>query len=186
MKTHLKHLLGLALMVLVLVGCSNPAGPEIETPVVETPEENVKSVRVEFEWRILDEKISAYIPQYLLDLHFDSELNSYAYGIPEGYDFDSYSKLYNNTELFLDFFEDAFEQVFGTKEYKEGEVIDLKQWTSEAIRLNKEGKPSSFVDCLYFSTKDLCKTELLEAGEFFDEIIVGNEDILVYVFFDFD
>lgn len=199
MKTHLKHLLALALMVLIFSGCQNSSGPETpevnEPPVVETPEDTSNLTKVEFIWAsspCLDEpntnqsetRFRSYAPLYLLDLHFDSELNSYAYGLPEGYDKTSYSELIKDKERFKEFSEDAFEKVFGTKYYKEGTVIDLKKWTSRAISLTSTGTVSPFTERLYFSTKDISKTESLEAGEFFEEIIVGNENILVYIYFE--
>lgn len=178
MKHTFRTLLGLSLMVFILAGCSSPVGSEFS----EVPEDNVRSVKVEFEYRLLDKEINAYAPQFLLDLHFDSELNSYAYGLPE--DLDSYIELYNDKESFKKFFEDAFEQVFSTKECKEGEVIDLKKWTSKAARVSSDGKTKiPAIDCLQFSLKDSEKPDVQDC---FDEIIVGNEDILVYVFFDFN
>lgn len=191
MKTHLKHLLGLALMVLVLAGCSNPAGPEIETPVVETPEDNAKLIKVEFRWCTYYNKfkntdgVKTYAPMYLLDLHYESDLKSYAYGFPEGYNLDSYSKLLNDEEHFNEFSKDAFEKVFGTKYYKEGAEINLEKWTSKAIRLDSKNEDSGFRDCLCFSSEDIDSLESFEVKKFFDEIIVNNEDIVVYVFFDF-
>ena len=178
MKHTFRTLLGLVLVVFVLAGCSNPAGPEFS----EIPEDNDKLTKVEFRWAEQDENFENYAPQYFLDLHFDSELNSYAYGLPE--DLDSYIELYNDKESFKKFFEDAFEQVFSTKECKEGEVIDLKKWTSKAARVSSDGKTKiPAIDCLQFSLKDSEKPDVQDC---FDEIIVGNEDILVYVFFDFN
>ena len=179
MKTFLKHLLVLALMVLVFSGCQNPSGHE-------TPEDTAKLTKVEFRWGTLHDigdcvgRFETYTPMYLLDLHFDSDLNSYVYDFPEGYDLDSYRELIKDEERFKKFSEDAFEKVFGTKYYKEGTIIDLKKWTSRAICLIN----TDYADCLNFSIKDIYDAESYKAREFFEEFVVGNEDILVYVFFD--
>lgn len=190
MKHTFRALLGLVLVVWVLVGCSSPVGPELEVPVVEVPENDVKSVKVDFEWRLLDSRIEAYAPQYLLDLHKDSSLG-YCYGLPEGWTPEKYGELYNNSSEFEKFFENAFEQVFFARDCKEGEIISLEQWTSEAVRILKDGTISKAVDRLYFSLKE---TELDSGLKFkhpdmqdcFEEIVVGNKDILIYVFFDFN
>lgn len=191
MKHTFKTLLGLVLVVFVLAGCSNPAGPEIpevnEPPVVETPEENVKLVKVEFRWGTEPEvgdlvsAFESYNPLYLLDLHFDQELKDYFYGFPEGYDLESYIELLNDTERFKEFSKDAFETVFGTKYYEEGTVIDLKKWTSH--------RATDLIDKhiatrLQFSTTDIGKTDVHIVKDPFDEIVVGNEDIIIYVFWD--
>ena len=192
MKKHLKFLLGLALIVLILGGCQNPSGPETpevnEPPVVETPEDNANKTKVEFVWAAIDENFESQAPKYFLDLHFDSELNSYVYGIPEGYDFDSYKSLIQDTERFKKFSEDAFEEAFGTKYYKEGTTIDLTKWTSKAKRLTKTGEVSPVITWSYFSTKDISsverydiETDVIESP--FDKIVVGSEDIVVYVCF---
>lgn len=190
MKHIFKTLLGLVLVVWVLVGCSSPVGPETpevnEPPVVETPEENVKLVKVEFIWSSAnDEKIVPSIPKYLLDLHFDVEQKSWLYGLPEGYTVDSYRELYNDKERFNRFFDEAFKEVFGTKEYEEGREIDLTKWTSKAIRLTNKGEDSGIRDCLQFSFKDTGKTEGYYVKDPIDRITVGNTDIVVYVFWNF-
>ena len=78
MKHTFKTLLVLVLVVFVLAGCSNPAGPETpevnEPPVVEVPEENVKLTKVEFKWSTAynisnsTRNVRTYIPIYLLGL----------------------------------------------------------------------------------------------------------------------
>ena len=180
MKHIFRTLLGLVLVVFVLAGCSNPAGPEFS----EIPEDNDKLTKVEFRWAEQDENFENYAPQYFLDLHFDFELDSWIYGLPEGYDFDSYSELIKDTERFKKFSEDAFEKAFGTKYYKEGTVIDLKKWTSKAKRLTKTGEVSGMTTCSYFSTKYINRKEGYDIEDPFDEIVVNNEDIIVYVYFD--
>ena len=139
MKHTFRTLLGLVLVVFVLAGCSNPAGPEtpevIESPVVETPEENVNLVKVEFRWATksnidwrYEGMFELYSPLYLLDLHFDSELNAYVYDLPEGYILNSYREFWKDekdTEVFEQFLDNIFKETFGTKYYKEGTVIDL-------------------------------------------------------------
>lgn len=191
MKHTFKTLLGLVLVVFVLAGCSNPAGPETpevnEPPVVETPEENIKLTKVEFRWGTEPEVgdivnlFESYNPLYLLDLHFDQELKDYFYGFPEGYDLESYIELLKDTKRFKKFSDDAFETVFGTKYYEEGTVIDLKKWTSH--------RATDLIDKyiatrLQFSTTDTNKTDVPIVKDPFDEIVVGNEDIIVYVFWD--
>lgn len=190
MKKHLKFLLGLALIVFVFSGCQNPSGsetPEVkEPPVVEIPEDNSNKTKVEFRWctkRVtsntneIEVLFEYYIPRYLLNLYFDSELNDYVFGFPEDYSLNSYLELYYN-ENFKKFSDDAFEKVFGTKYYEEGTVIDLKKWTYAATEsLDK-------IDAvrLYFLTEDFDGTNISNIKENdFDEIVVGNEDIIVYV-----
>lgn len=188
MKTHLKHLLGLALMVLIFSGCQNPPEtPEVnEPPVVETPEDISNLTKVEFRWGTepnvgsFKKSFENFSPRYLLDLHFDSDLNDYAYGIPEFYYTDEYKEIRKDEESFEKFSKDVFEKVFGTKYYKEGTVIDLKKWTYEAVRLTD----MEVADCLQFSTTDLDGTNGCIVKDPFDEIVVGNEDIVVYVFWD--
>ena len=188
MKTHLRFLLVLVSMIFVLGGCQNPAGPEI--PVVETPEDNDNKTKVEFRWctkRVIsdipdaEELLEIYSPMYFLDLHFNSELKDYAYGIPEGYDLDSYLELLNS-EDFEKFSDDTFEKVFGTKYYEEGTVIDLEEWTYKATDLVDK----VYAIRLYFLTKDFdgTNTSNIEENDF-DKIIVGNEDIIVYVLGEF-
>lgn len=187
MKHTFRTLLGLVLVVFVLAGCSNPAGPEFS----EIPEDNTRLVKVEFEWCTYHKNhkntdgVKTYAPMYLLDLHWDSELKSYAYGFPGDYDLDSYSKLLYDEERFNEFSKDAFEKVFGTKYYEEGTIVDLKKWTSEAARLSSTGVDVGFRDKLCFLTEDIDSIKSLETKKTFEEIEVGNEDIKIYVFFDF-
>lgn len=202
MKTHLRFLLVLVSMMFVLGGCQNPSGPEIpevnEPPVVEIPKDNVKLTKVEFRWGAVQElggicgRFEIYSPMYLLGLYDDpnSELNDYLYGFPEGYDTDSYIELCLDTERFKKFSEDAFEKVFGTKYYEEGTVIDLKKWTYPAMCVAEGFENIKRADRLYFSIEDYyCSEDYSESNRddifenAFDEIVVGNEDIIVYVFF---
>lgn len=181
MKTHLKHLLGLALMVLVLAGCSNPAGPEI-------PEDNVKLVKVEFVWDERDEDFEGYALKYFLGLYFDQKLECYVYDFPEDFDKNSYPELLENTKRLKEVNDDAFEKAFGTKYYKEGDVIDLKQWTSKAKRITHKGVVSKMTTWSYFSTKDINSAEIYDIQRDgiespFDQIVVGSEDIVIYVCF---
>ncbi|MBQ5848606.1 MAG: hypothetical protein IIW49_06785 [Treponema sp.] len=198
MKHTFKTLLGLVLVVLFLAGCSNPAGPEIpevneppvvevpevnEPPVVETPEDTSNLTKVEFKWGTNTDvgstrgTFEAYSPLYILDLHFDTELNDYVYGFPEGYDLESYVELLNDKERFKEFSDDVFEKFFGTKYYKEGTTIDLEGWTKIAT----DSMDAVFESCLKFSTKDN-KEIGWTVEDPIDEIIVGNEDIIIYVF----
>ena len=191
MKHTFRTLLGLVLVVFVLAGCSNPAGPEtpevIESPVVETPEENVNLVKVEFRWATksnidwrYEGMFELYSPLYLLDLHFDSELNAYVYDLPEGYTADSYLKFWKDeqgTEGFKQFLDDVLKKTFDTN-CKEGTEIDLEKWTYKA----KELLGNQWVSRLYFSTTDL---EVFDVKDTFDKVIVGNEDMVIYVFWDF-
>lgn len=193
MKHTFRTLLGLVLVVFVLAGCSNPAGPETpevnEPPVVEVPEDNARLVKVEFRWgtnHIVNwedkNMFTFYSPIYLLDLHFDSELNGYVYDLPEGYILNSYREFWKDekdTEVFEQFLDNIFKETFGTKYYKEGTVIDLTKWTYKA----KELLSNKWVSCLHFSTIDL---EVFDAKDTFNEVIVGDEDIVIYVFWDFD
>ena len=122
MKTHLKHLLVLALMVLIFGGCQNPS--DLNT-------DNL--TKVEFKWgttpqvsaHVSDKLFCSHLSRYLLGLYFDQNGNSY-YKYPKGYDKDKYKELYNYEECLKKFYDDACEKVFGTKYYKEGTVIDLK------------------------------------------------------------
>lgn len=192
MKHTFRTLLGLILVVFVLAGCSNPTGPETpevnEPPVVETPEDTSNLTKVEFRWATkpnidwrYEGMFELYSPLYLLDLHFDSELNDYVYDLPEGYTRDSYLKFWNDekdTEVFKQFLDDVLKETFGTNYYKEGTVIDLKKWTYKA----KEVLGNQWVSCLHFSTTDL---KVFDVKDTFDEVIVGNEDMVIYVFWDF-
>ncbi len=200
MKTHLRFLLVLVSMMFVLGGCQNPSGsetPEVnEPPVVETPEDNSNKTKVEFRWctyysKYIDNPsiysingFETYSPMYLLDLHSDSEGN-YVYDLPEGYDVPSYLDLRNDEVLFKEFSNDAFEKVFGTKYYEEGTVIDLKKWTSKAVDLISTNDTLITYAHLYFLAEDvethIWNPEVLDS---FDEIVVGNEDIVVYIYWD--
>ena len=195
MKHTFKTLLVLVLVVFVLAGCSNPAGPEtpevneppvIETPevneppVIETPEENVKLVKVEFKWSTEPDigstlgGLKTVSPRYLLGLRFDSE-NNLVYDYPKGYDKDSY-KEFTKTVDWDNFYKDALEEVFITKYYEEGEIINLTQWTSEAtdLRTSKNSR-------LCFLTEDIERNNI-NVEDFFDKVVVGNEDIVIYVY----
>lgn len=189
MKKHLKFLLGLALIVFVFSGCQNSSGsetPEVnEPPVVETPEDNSNKTKVEFRWgtkRVISSNISSeeILFEYeSLKYFLDSDLNDYVYGYPEDYPKDSYDELWLDTERFKKFSEDVFETVFGTKYYEEGTKIDLEKWTKIATELSYNYRVR-----LYFSIEDFdgrVNTSNIEENDF-DEIIVGNEDIVVYVF----
>lgn len=178
MKHTFKTLLGLLLVVFVLVGCSSPVGPEFS----EVPEDDVKLVEVKFIWDEQDTVFENYALKYFLGLYCDEEEN-YFYGLPEGYDPDSYSNLVkNDRERLKKLTEDAFEEVFGTKYYKEGTTIDLTKWTSKAMRISDKGKISGIETWSYFSMEDITSEQKgLESP--FDEIIVGSENIVVYVCF---
>lgn len=210
MKHTFKTLLGLVLVVFVLAGCSNPAGPEIpevnEPPVVEIPEENVKLTKVEFKWgeepdttRLNKDYFSRSYARYLLDLRskslddcsYDCDYADgcgYVYDYPEGYDRVSYKELRNDPERFKKFSDDAFEKVFGTKYYKEGTVIDLGQWTAKAIDLVESAEDSGDIVItttnLYFLAEDVGKNYDNIEVKSFDKIEVKNEDIVVYVYWD--
>lgn len=193
MKTHLKHLLALALMVLVFGGCQNPSGPETpevnEPPVVETPEDTSNLTKVEFRWSKypdvgdwkggFEKWSSLYLSELRLNSDPDLKAYKYAYDLPEGCnDISSYIK-FTEEEGFEKFSKDVFEKIFGTKYYKEGTVIDLKKWTSRAICL----PDIVSAECLHFSFQDKTNTKDTIKDPF-DEIVVGNEDIIVYVFYD--
>lgn len=190
MKTHLKHLLGLALMVLVLAGCSNPAGPKIpevnEPPVVETPEDNVKLTKVEFKWGTKSElravgKLKKASPRYLLGLRFDDDKLVYDY--PKGYTKDSYTE-FKKTVDFENFYKETLEEVFNKKEdYKKGDKIDLTQWTSEAIDLVNTTSEKTAYSYLSFSTEDI-KEENVNVN-FLDEVEVDDKDIIIYVYWNY-
>lgn len=184
MKHTFKTLLGLVLVVFALAGCSNPAGPEIP----EIPEDDVKLFKVEFVWDERNEGFENYALKYFLGLYCDEKEN-YFYGLPEGYDSESYSNLVkNDRERLKKLTEDAFEKVFGTKYYKEGTVIDLKKWTSKAMRISDKGKISGIETWSYFSTEDISSAEIYDIQSYgtespFDQVVVGNEDIVIYVCF---
>lgn len=186
MKTFLKHLLVLALMVLVFSGCQNPSGPE-------TPEDLTK---VEFRWcSYLKEGYSSSgdnydnfcvtYPAYLLDLHIES--NNYVYGCPEfdkypeGYGELDYTDLCMKEDLFKKFSEDVFEKFFGTKYYKQGEKINLEKWIVPARNLLY--KDEMIYTQLYFLAEDV-KSPISDGypKNDFTEINVGNEDIVVYIY----
>lgn len=196
MKHTFKTLLGLVLVVFVLAGCSNPAGPEIP----EIPEDAVRSVKVEFSWGsnfvngqylnpgigdVGNQRFNQYAPMYLLDLHWDSDLKTYIYSVPGEYTVSSYLELMDQEEDFKKFSDDAFEQVFNTNNiYKEGEVIDLTQWTSKALLSINNNVNKKYEDCLCFSLEPIAENGYVKNP--FDEVVVGNEDIRVYVFFKSD
>lgn len=189
MKHTFKTLLGLVLVVLFLAGCSNPAGPETpevnEPPVVETPEVNVKLTKVEFKWSTAynisnsTRNVRTYIPIYLLGLYYDSELERYFYDFPENYSLESYKSLIKDKDAFDKFYNDTFEEIFGTKYYKEGTVIDLKQWESKAICCIAP----EYADCLRFSTKDIYGRKEFDQIDIKNSIEVGNEDMIIYITF---
>ncbi len=189
MKHTFKTLLGLVLVVFVLAGCSNPAGPEIpeviETPVVETPEENAQWVEVEFVWGTgQDKSIYSYAPMYLSSLSYDEVSREFFYGFT-GEDFKAYCDVYNSlvpeSPEFKEFYNNALKEVFDTKKYKEGDIIELEQWTSEAKRLKKDGSFSIYSECLQFSLEDTEKH--FDIKNVFDVFEVGTENVKIYVFF---
>ena len=88
----------------------------------------------------------------------------------------------NAKAWFQKFSDDAFEKVFGTKYYKEGDKIDLTQWTSEAADLVNTDDHSTVVTFFYFLAEDVGENyENIEVKSF-NEIEVKNEDIKVYVY----
>lgn len=191
MKTFLKHLLVLALMVLVFSGCQNPSGPE-------TPEDLTK---VEFRWgeyyqvaghTSTDGQFYSYISRYFLGLRSKSLDDcdydcDYVYDYPEGYDSVSWQEIRKDEERLKEFYEDAFEKVFGTKYYKEGTTIDLKKWTSEAVDLVQSDEDEGVITTvrLYFLDEDVgLNSCYLSAEDSFNEVVVGSEDIVVYVYWD--
>ena len=184
MKHIFKTLLELVLMVFVLAGCSNPAGPEIP----EIPEDNTRLVKVEFVWDERNEDFENYALKYFLGLYCDEEEN-YFYGLPEGYDSESYSNLVkNDRERLKKLTEDAFEEVFGTKYCEEVTIINLTKWTSKAMRISDKGKISGIETWSYFSTEDISSAEIYDIKSYgiespFDQVVVGNEDIVIYVCF---
>lgn len=206
MKTHLKYLLGLVFTVLIFGGCQNPSGPETpevnEPPVIETPEDNSNLTKVEFSQgkypqvsaHVSDKAFCSHLSRYLLGLYSDQNGNSY-YKYPKGYDKDKYKELYNNEECLKKFYEDAFEEVFGTKYYKEGTTIDLKKWTSRAVDLVESDEDEGVITTvqLYFLAEDIgidYDQDIYKnyydyiSKNSFDEFEVKNEDIVVYIYWD--
>lgn len=184
MKHTFKTLLGLVLVVFVLAGCSNPTGPEIP----EIPEDDVKLVKVEFVWDERDEDFEGYAFKYFSGLYFDETEQSYVYDFPEDFDKNSYPELLENTKRLKEVNDDAFEKAFGTKYYEEGTEIDLTKWTSKAKRITNKGVVSKMTTWSYFSTKDISSTEIYDIKTYgikspFDKIVVGSEDIIIYVCF---
>lgn len=192
MKHTFKTLLGLVLVVFVLVGCSSPAGPEIPD-----------GATVEFVWgtnpqvtpnyQDIDSEIYyAQCSRYLLGLKSDQNGNP-CYDYPEKYedeyrDFSSTSKEYG----FKKFYEDVFGEVFGTKYYKEGKIISLKKWTIKARDLIS-GDTDPWYSQLYFLAEDVRKEDY-ETNKIylaylkensFDEIEVRNENIRIYVYWNY-
>lgn len=192
MKHTFKTLLGLVLMVFVLAGCSNPAGPEIPD-----------GATVEFVWGTNPQVSTTYgdgtfyfkLSKYLLCLNSDQNENN-SYGCPKGYEdifinFDDANKDY-----YKKLCEDIFEEVFGTKYYEEGTTIDLKndlkKWTSPA----KDSENSNnYYSQLYFLAEDIGKTDYDKTiyenyldylnKNSFDEIEVYNKDIKIYVYWNY-
>lgn len=202
MKTHLKHLLGLALMVLIFSGCQNPSVPETpdvnEPPVVETPEENARLVKVEFVWganpqisKINKNRLAySHLYRYLSDLH-KNENGNYVFDFPEGYDEARYYAMYDDIdnvsdEDFKKLCEDAFEEVFGKKYYKEGTTIDLKKWTSGAVDLVESDEDEGFISTaqLYFLAEDIGTN--YNDIESLETIEVYNQDIRIYVYWKYN
>lgn len=189
MKTHLKFLLGLVLMVLVFSGCEDPSRLEI-------PE----GVKVEFVWGTSSQVTDTYytkdnmiysdLYRYFSDLHKDEE-EKWVFEYPKGYDRDKYLELYNNEECLKKLYEDEFEKVFGIKYYEEGTTIDLEKWTLPAKDLIS-GNTDPYYMQLYFLAEDVGKTDYDETiydyyidylnKNSFDEIKVHNQDIKVYVY----
>ena len=204
MKHTFKTLLGLVLVVFVLAGCSNPAGPETpevnETPVVETPEDTSNLTKVEFRWgenpdttRLNEKSFLKSYPRYLLGLRSkllgDCEYDcDYVYDYPEGYDGVSYKELRNDPERFKKFSDDVFEKVFGTKYYEEGTVIDLEKWTSKAVDLVNTSDEFGVTTTthLYFLAEDVGENYDNIEVKSFDKIEVKNEDIVIYVYWDME
>lgn len=192
MKHTFKTLLGLVLVVFVLAGCSNPAGPEFseidKTTVVETPEESIRQIEVKFEWGKDFEvgncrgSFKMFFLGYLLGLHPTQDFDGYkyAYDLPEEY-VPVFLDLFNeeDEERFRKLSNDALKLVFDTAYYKEGDIIDLGKYTSRAVCLANP----RFADCLRFSTKDIDETEKLD---FKDIIEVCDTDMVIYVFWDSD
>lgn len=195
MKHTFKTLLGLVLVVFVLAGCSNPAGPEIS-----------EGAKVEFVWGtdpylstksdLTNEsnKTLLYfkLSKYLLCLESNqNENNSYSY--PKGYE-DTYTNFSKAEEDYLKkLCEDTFERVFGTKYYKEGTPIPLEKWTIKARDLSSGDDP--YYSQLYFLAEDIGKTnydttiyddytDYLKKNSF-NEVEVHNEDIKIYVYWNY-
>lgn len=176
MKTHLKFLLGLVLIVLVFSGCEDPSRLEI-------PE----GTKVEFKWCTCFNKninnsssFRLMFPRYLLSLRNEGENegeNNWVFDYPEGYNSDSYIELMEDEERFKKFSDDAFEEVFGTKYYKEGTQIPLTKWNSEALDLVENTHIY-----LCFLAEDVKEYKNINIKDSLNEIDVNNEDIVVYIY----
>lgn len=180
MKTHLKFLLGLVLMVLVFSGCEDPSRFEV-------PE----GATVEFRWCSCFEKEftdkgtwELNYPRYLLSLSENEELKSYDY--PKGYNPTSWGDLRSNKESFKEFSKSIFEKVFGTKYYEEGTTIDLTKWTSPTKDLVNCSDDNERYTSLSFFEEDVESYDFQKkkSGDF-DYIEVRNENIVVYVYWNY-
>lgn len=187
MKHIFKTLLGLVLMVFVLAGCSNPAGPEI-----------LEGAEVEFVWganpqisKINKNRLAySHLYRYLSDLH-KNENGNYVFDFPEGYDEARYYAMYDDIdnvsdEDFKKLCEDAFEEVFGKKYYKEGTTIDLKKWTSGAVDLVESDEDEGFISTaqLYFLAEDIGTN--YNDIESLETIEVYNQNIKIYVYWKYN
>ena len=126
--------------------------------------------------------------RYFLDLH--EEEGQWVFEAPEGYDGTKYLEFWDNEEYFKTLYEEAFEEALGTEYYKEGTPIDLKKWTLPA----KDLRTNSTIQ-LYFLAENIGKTDYdkeiytdymdyLDKNSF-DEIEVHNQDIKVYVYWNY-
>lgn len=191
MKTHLKFLLGLVLIVLVFSGCEDPSRLEIPD-----------GAKVEFVWGTNPQVSNVYMSdttfyvnfhRYFSALHQNKE-KKWVFEYPKGYDRDKYLKLWDNEEDLKKLYEKAFEEALGNKYYKEGTIIDLTKWTSEARDLISGDIDPCYIQ-LYFLAEDIGKTDydktiyenyldyLNKAS--LDEINVYNQDIKVYVYWNY-
>lgn len=174
MKHFFRTLLGLVLMVLIFSGCEDPSRLEVpEGAKVEFVWGTSSQVGHQFENNLFMKKIVRYI----LGLESDQNGNYY-YSYPKGYDKDKYNELCNNEEYLKKFYEDGFEEVFGTKYYKEGTIINLEEWTRPAKDLTT-GNDIPGYSQLYFLAEDVGVTNDTKSLE---TIEVYNEDIKVYVY----
>lgn len=186
MKTHLKFLLGLVLMVFVFSGCQDPSRFEIPEGAI-----------VEFVWAT-DSQVSSSISsnkqvysdlyRYFSDLH-EEEKDKWVFKYPKGYDESEYDELYmnknNDDKYFKELCEKVFEEALGSKYYKKGTTIDLTNWTSEAKDLISGDSDPCYMQ-LYFLAEDVKKEKdgyinYVESNSF-DTIEVHNENIKVYVY----
>lgn len=187
MKHTFKTLLGLVLVVFALAGCSNPAGPEI-----------LEGAEVEFVWganpqisKINKNRLAySHLYRYLSDLH-ENENGNYVFDFPEGYDEARYYAMYDDInnysdEYFKKLCEDAFEEVFGTKYYKEGTTIDLTEWTSKAVDLVESDEDEGFISTaqLYFLAEDIGTN--YNDIESLETIEVYNQNIKIYVYWKYN